>query len=195
MVSGSIIAQPTTWSVLKDITGTRLHKGSRQSASSLTWRKPTRQPSNMVSSETFTRSASEADCLFLSQNISETAESGSELGPHSDEFYPEKGVPTSGVLAETCFGMKINELPSCIARDIFRALFVDNLSICFRGHSLDTIESHLQQAVNSIQEWATRNGFRFVAHKCRVIHFTEPGVKIQRPPTIRIGNTPLPVEE
>ena len=100
----------------------------------------------------------------------------------SDEFYPKEGVPTSGVLAVTCFGLKINELPSCIARDIFRALFVDDLSICFRGRSLDTIKRHLQQAVNSIQEWATRNGFRFAAHKCKVIHFTAPRVRIQRPP-------------
>ena len=37
-------------------------------------------------------------------------------------------------------------------------------------HSLDTIERHLQQAVNSIQEWATRNGFRFADHKCKVVH-------------------------
>ena len=113
----------------------------------------------------------------------------------SDEFYPEEGVPTGGVLAVTCFGLKINELPSCIARDIFRALFADDLSICFRWRSLDTIERHLQQAVNSIQEWATRNGFRFAAHKCKVIHFTAPRVRIQRPPTVRIGKTPLPVEE
>ena len=34
----------------------------------------------------------------------------------SDEFYPEEGVPTGGVLAVTCFGLKINELPSCIAK-------------------------------------------------------------------------------
>ena len=113
----------------------------------------------------------------------------------SDEFYPEEGVSTGGVLAVTCFGLKINELPSCIARDVFRALFVDDLSICFRGHSLDTIERHLQQAVNAIQKWVTRNGFRFAAHKCKVIHFTAPWSKVQRPPNMRIGNTPLPVED
>ena len=98
----------------------------------------------------------------------------------SDEFYPEEGVPTGGVLAGTCFGLKINELPSCIAKDIFKALFVDDLAICFRGRSLDTIERHLQQAVNSIQEWATRNGFRFAAHKCKVVHFTAPQSRAQR---------------
>ena len=68
----------------------------------------------------------------------------------SDEFQPEEGVPTGGVLAVTCYGLKINELPSCIARDVFRALFVDDLAICFHGRSLDTIETHLQHAVNAI---------------------------------------------
>ena len=38
-------------------------------------------------------------------------------------------VPIGGVLAVTCFGLKINELPSCIAKDIFKALFVDDLAI------------------------------------------------------------------
>ena len=63
----------------------------------------------------------------------------------SDEFYPEEGVPTGGVLAVTCFGLKINELPSCIAKDIFKALFVDDLAICFRGRSLDTIGIYSRQ--------------------------------------------------
>ena len=67
----------------------------------------------------------------------------------SDEFYPEEGVPTCGVLALTCFGLNINELPSLIPMDIFRTLFVDDLAICVRGRSLDTIERHLQQAVNA----------------------------------------------
>ena len=61
-----------------------------------------------------------------------------------------------------------------------------DLAICFRGRSLDTIERHLQQAVNSIHEWATRNGLKFAAHKCKVIHFTAPWSKVQRPPVIRI---------
>ena len=113
----------------------------------------------------------------------------------SDEFYPEEVVPTGGVLAVTLFGLKINELPSCTAKDIFKALFVDDLAICFRGRSLDTIERHLQQAVNAIEEWATRNGFRFAAHKCKVIHFTAPWSRAERPPIVRIGNTLLPVEE
>ena len=56
----------------------------------------------------------------------------------SDEFYPAEGVPSGGVLVVTCFGLKINDPPSCIARDIFRAHIVDDPAICFRGRSLDT---------------------------------------------------------
>ena len=105
----------------------------------------------------------------------------------------EEGVPTGGVLAVICFGLKINELPSCIAKDIFKALFVDDLAICFQWRSLDSIERHLQQAVNVIQEWATRNGFRFVAHTCKIIHFTAPRSRAQRLRIVRIGKTLLPV--
>ena len=56
-----------------------LLRGNRQLVSSLTWRKPMRQPGNMASSETFT----EADCLFLCQNNSGTGEFETELGQHS----------------------------------------------------------------------------------------------------------------
>ena len=42
-----------------------------------------RQPGNMLSSETFTVLAKEADCLFLCQNISRNGESESESGEHS----------------------------------------------------------------------------------------------------------------
>ena len=79
----NIVARPTTWWALKDISGMPLLRGNRQLVSSLTWRKPMRQPGNMASSETFTGLASEADCLFLFQNISGTGESESELGRHS----------------------------------------------------------------------------------------------------------------
>ena len=88
-----------------------------------------------------------------------------------------------------------DKLPSWIARDICRALFVDDLAVCFRGHSLNTIERHLQQAVNAIQEWATRNGFKFAAQKCKVMHFIASQSRVQRPRAIRIGNTFPPVEE
>ena len=100
----------------------------------------------------------------------------------SDELYPEKGVPSGGVLAVTCLGLKINELSSCIARAILRALFVDDLAICFGGRSMDTVERHLQQAVNVILGWANMNGFKFAAQICKRGGTTQPpvvGLKVE----------------
>ena len=67
--------------------------------------------------------------------------------------------------------------------------------IMYSSTMIFAIMRHLLQAVNAIQEWATRNGFRFAAHKSKVIHFTAPRSRAQRPPIVRIGNTLLPVEE
>ena len=53
--------------------------------------------------------------------------------------------------------LKISQLPPGIARYILRTPFVDDLVICFRGRSLDTIERLLQQAVNAIQ-WSFFDG-------------------------------------
>ena len=69
------------------------------------------------------------------------------------------------------------------------------LANCFRGRSLDTIEIHLQHAVNSIHEWAAMNGLKFADHKCKVIHFTAPWSNVQGLHVVRIADTFLPVEE
>ena len=98
-------------------------------------------------------------------------------------------------MAVTCFGLKINDLPRHIPQVIFRALFVDDLAICFRGSSLDAIERHLQHAVNAIQEWALQNGFKFAAHKSKILHLAGLRRKPKRHPNIEISGTPLPVEE
>ena len=159
VVSGSIVAQPTTWWVLKDIFRDAFAQRQQpvglffdlEKAYETTWQYGIIRDLHRIGLRGRLP-------VFVSEYLRDLrirVRIGMTL---SDEFYPGEGVPTSGVLAVTCFGLKINELPSCIARDIFRALFVDDLSICFRWRSLDTIERHLQQAVNSIQEWATSWG-------------------------------------
>ena len=52
----------------------------------------------------------------------------------------DKFHPTGGILTISFLGLKINELPSRIARDIFWA---DDLAICFHGQSLETMERHM----------------------------------------------------
>ena len=68
-------------------------------------------------------------------------------------------------------------------------------------HSFDVIlilslywRRPLRQPGNMVSP-ETGNDFRFAAHKCKVVHFTAPRARVQRPHTLRIGNTLLPVEE
>ena len=69
---------------------------------------------------------------WLSLFLSECVRIGTTL---SDELSPEDGVSTCVVLTVTRFGLMINELSTCIARDIFRAPFVGDLfSWALPGH-------------------------------------------------------------
>ena len=133
-----------------------------------------------VSSKTFTGSTSEADCLFSCKYISATAESMSESGPHSNEFYPKEGVVTVGVLAVTYFGLKVNGLLSCINRDIFRAFFVYDLGTCFPGRSLDTYHGFAMREVSvnstSLYEtnWLSIKGFSCLfSHRSHIYWFLD----------------------
>ena len=167
MASGNIVAPPATWWVLKDISGTFLPRGCRQLVSSLTWRKYMRQPGNMASSETFTGLAAEADCLFLCQNIPGTGESESELGQHSLMNSTQRKVfqvVVSWLWHVLDWRLMTHPLvlPGTSSE---RTLLMTRQYVFAVAPWIHTIERHLQQAVNAIQAWATRNGFRFAAHK------------------------------
>ena len=51
---------------------------------------------------------------------------------------------------------------------------------------MHTIERQLQQSVNNIQEWATRNGFKFSKSETVCMHFCHPPCGTRG----RIGPTP-----
>ena len=45
------------------------------------------------------------------------------------------------------------------------SLYVGDFLICYRSKTMHTIDSQLQQNLNNILEWATRNGFKFSKSK------------------------------
>ena len=155
--------------------------------------KPMRQAGNMVSSETITVFTWKADCLFLGQNISGTTNSGSESGQHS--------------LMNSIHRMVLQLVVSWLWHALDWRLMSYPLArpghlqstLCWPGDlfswSLTGHHRQLQQAVNVTQESVTRNGFRFAAHTCKVVHLTAPWSQARSLPTVRIGNTLLPVED
>ena len=53
------------------------------------------------------------------------------------------------------------------------SLYVDDFCMCYRSKSMRTIERHLQQCINRIEKWASRNGFKFSKSKTQCVHFCQ----------------------
>ena len=177
------------------MSGMPLHRNNKRLVSSSTWRRLMKQPGSMVSSETFTGWVSEADCLPLYQSIFATAEFESESAPHSLMNSTRKKVSQLVVYWLLHAWAKDQWAAISYRQGYLQSTFCwwpdDLFSWPLPGHHWETFAA----GSYAIQEWATGNGFIFGAHKCKVLHFTAPRTRVQRPPNVRIGNTPLPVEE
>ena len=79
----------------------------------------------------------------------------------SDLYDQEQGVPQGAILSTTLFNVKLNDIINCLDYKTDGSLYVDDFCICFRSKNMRTIERHLQQCLNRIENWATRNGFKF----------------------------------
>ena len=52
-------------------------------------------------------------------------------------------------------------------------LYVDNFCICYRSKSMQTIERHLQECLNKIENWALYDAFKLSKSKTQCIHFCQ----------------------
>ena len=95
----------------------------------------------------------------------------------SDLYDQEQGVPQGGVF--------LDDLTDC-------SLYVDDFCICFRSKSMRTIERHLQQNLNKIEHWATKNGFKFSKSKTQCVHFCQLR-KQHDDPVLTLYGSPIPV--
>ena len=83
----------------------------------------------------------------------------------SDLYDQEQGVPQGAILSTILFNVKLNGIIKCLAYKTDDSLYVDDFCICFRSKNMHTIERHLQQCLNRIEDWAARNGFKFSKSK------------------------------
>ena len=96
----------------------------------------------------------------------------------------EMGVPQGSILSVTLFVLKINKLAEIIDDDVLRSLFVDDFQICYRSMTMNLVERHIQDNLDKISEWATKNGFKFSFEKTVCVHFWKH--KSTRPPKLVI---------
>ena len=91
----------------------------------------------------------------------------------SDQFEQAQDVPQGSILSTTLFNIKINNIANCLDPKTEGSLYVDDFCICYRSKSMRTIERHLQQCLNKIENWALFNGFKFSKSKTRCVHFCQ----------------------
>ena len=71
----------------------------------------------------------------------------------SDLYDQEQGVPQGAILSTTLFNVKLNDIINCLDYKTDGSLYVDDFCICFRSKNMRTIERHLQQCLNRIEDW------------------------------------------
>ena len=110
----------------------------------------------------------------------------------SDLYDQEQGVPQGAILSTTVFNVKLNDIINCLDYKTDGILYVDDFCICFRSKNMCTIERYLQLCLNRIEDWATRNGFKFSKSKTQCVHFCQQR-KIHNDPALYIYGSQIPV--
>ena len=110
----------------------------------------------------------------------------------SDTFGLSQGVPQGSILSTTLFNIKINSIMNCLDPKTDGSLYVDDFCMCYRSTSMRTIERHLQQCINRIEDWALKNGFKFSKSKTQCVHFCQLR-KIHDDPELYLYGSLIPV--
>ena len=118
-------------------------------------------------------------------------------GAYSSRLEQENGVPQGAVLSVTLFALKINEiirnLPN--APGFMSSLFVDDLQIGFRHQDLGVMQGILQRALDVLETWSTRNGFKFSSSKTKMVHFAVSNRQYGNLPTLKLCREVLKYED
>ena len=110
----------------------------------------------------------------------------------SDLYDQEQFVPQGSTLSTTLSNIKINNIVNCLDNKTDGSLYVDDFGICYRSKNMRTIERHLQQSINRIEDWATNNGFKFFNSKTQCVHFCKLR-RIHNDPSLYLYGSPIPV--
>ena len=81
---------------------------------------------------------------------------------------------------------------NCLDPKTDGSLYVDDFCMCYRSTSMRTIERHLQQCINRIEDWALKNGFKFSRSKTQCVHFCQLR-KIHHDPELYLYGSLIPV--
>ena len=88
----------------------------------------------------------------------------------SNPVEASEGVPQGSVLSCTLFSLAIDSVLEALPPSVKSTLYVDDLTIYSSASSLQSATRQLQIAINSLETWCSRTGFRFSAAKTVSMH-------------------------
>ena len=112
----------------------------------------------------------------------------------SDTFRLLQGIPQGSILSTILFNIITNSIMNCLDPKTDGSLYVDDFCMCYRSKSMRTIERHLQQCINRIENWALHNGFKFSKSKTQCVHFCQLR-KVHDDPELYLYGSLIPVVE
>ena len=96
----------------------------------------------------------------------------------SDVFVQENGVPQGSVLSPILFCIMINDILSTtpIPRNLKYSLYADDCALWHSSPNAQFSAGRIQDALDSVQHWASLWGFKFSVAKCIGVVFTRRNV-------------------
>ncbi|CAI6359749.1 unnamed protein product [Macrosiphum euphorbiae] len=108
----------------------------------------------------------------------------------SPTFIQQNGVPQGSTISVTLFLIAINDICENIKFPVQSTLFADDLNILCRGKNPNSIQSALQDTLDSLLKWSTKTGFTFSATKSRCTLFTR--LRKYNNLEVKLNNIPIP---
>ena len=105
----------------------------------------------------------------------------------------ENGVPQGSVLSVTMFQIAINTVFKFINEPSVKCLaYADDLVIFSRHKNAKTLQNNLQKAIDSLETWSSKTGFKFSIEKCSQMQFLKGGrKKLEKQVFLKLFNSPI----
>ncbi|XDV47667.1 hypothetical protein PO909_017241 [Leuciscus waleckii] len=92
---------------------------------------------------------------------------------YSPVYMVENGTPQGSVCRPILFNCMINDIFEDIAGGVSKSLFADDGALWVRGRNQKFLQKKLQAAVDTMEQWANRWGFKMSVAKTQVICFAK----------------------
>uniref|UniRef100_A0A3B1IE94 Reverse transcriptase domain-containing protein n=1 Tax=Astyanax mexicanus TaxID=7994 RepID=A0A3B1IE94_ASTMX len=102
---------------------------------------------------------------------------------YSAIYSVDNGTPQGSVCSPVLFNIMINDIFSMVDSGIGKSLYADDGALWKRGRNVGQVQKKMQLAINAVENWAFKWGFKFSVNKTQAICFTKmrnvPNVQLQ----------------